>query len=1300
MGTMPEPAPVLDRRYSKPPGIQLLECMKKSSISFKTHQAIVLIVTFLAYASYHATRKTTSIVKTALDPQSLQVSLKTFPWQRAYLQRQTESKRVSWVLGSGWAPFDGSDGTALLGELDLAFLFVYAMGMFFSGHLGDRVNLRIFLTVGMVGTGLFTSLFGVGYWANVHVFYYYLVVQMLAGLFQSTGWPSVVAVVGNWFGKRKRGLIMGIWNAHTSVGNITGSLVASVLLKYGWGWSLVVPGVMIAFTAMVVFLFLSVSPDSVGANADEDELHSLKKTGEEVTEPLLRSRLDDNESAVGFIEAWKIPAVAPFALCLFFAKLVAYTFLYWLPFYISHTAIDGKYLSNEAAGNLSTLFDVGGVVGGILAGHISDRLDARAITAASFMYCAIPALFLYRSYGHISMTVNIVLMLITGMFVNGPYALITTAVSADLGTHSSLKGNSRALATVTAIIDGTGSIGAAIGPLLTGYISATSWSAVFTMLMAAALVAGLLLTRLVVAEVGEKIHESRSRGSPTSRSPTVEVFSIHLLSESLQPIPSGGRRRSDQAVGISPPNPFCAAAKAGQRLPRETSKKPIDRKKAINDPLNSAEPSLILLVSEPAPAPVPDRKYSKPPGIRLLECMKKSSVSFKTHQAIVLIVTFLAYASYHATRKTTSIVKSALDPQSLDVGLKTFPWQRAHLQRPVESKRVSRVLGSGWAPFSGSDGTALLGELDVAFLFVYAMGMYFSGYLGDRLNLRIFLTVGMVGTGLFTSLFGVGYWANVHVFYYYLIVQMLAGLFQSTGWPSVVAVVGNWFGKSKRGLIMGIWNAHTSVGNITGSLVASVLLKYGWGWSMVVPGVMIAFIGMVVFLFLPVSPDSVGADADEDELHSPKKVREEVTEPLLKSRSDDNESAVGFIEAWKIPGVAPFALCLFFAKLVAYTFLYWLPFYISHTAIDGKYLSDEAAGNLSTLFDVGGVVGGILAGHMSDRLDARAITAASFMYCAVPALFFYRNYGHLSMTVNVILMLITGMLVNGPYALITTAVSADLGTHSSLKGNSRALATVTAIIDGTGSIGAAIGPLLTGYISATSWSAVFTMLMAAALVAGLLLTRLVVAEVGEKIHESRSRGSPASRSPALRVVSTQFMLGTGLGMSKRGLIMGVWNAHTSIGCCTAGSLVASALLKYGWSWSMVVPGLMIVFTGMVVFLFLPVSPDSVGASGDEDEEELKELLLRSSSDDNEGDVGFIEAWKIPGVAPFAFSLFFAKLVAYTFLYCLPFYVSHTGACACVEGWGGGLLVIDEEEIGCYCFALSISTVLEISPLQP
>lgn len=167
-------------------------------------------------------------------------------------------------------------------------------------------------------------------------------------------------------------------------------------------------------------------------------------------------------------------------------------------------------MSVKSAGNLSTLFDVGGIVGGIVAGHLSDKLNARATTAATFMYLAIPSMLLYRFYGGVSATSNIILMMVVGLFVNGPYALITTAVSADLGTHSSLKGDSRALATVTAIIDGTGSAGAALGPLLTGFLSTKGWDEVFFMLVIGALIAGLLLSRLVIAELNDIFKRKQS----------------------------------------------------------------------------------------------------------------------------------------------------------------------------------------------------------------------------------------------------------------------------------------------------------------------------------------------------------------------------------------------------------------------------------------------------------------------------------------------------------------------------------------------------------------------------------------------------------------------------------------------------------------------------------------------------------------------------------------------------------------------------------------------------------------------
>ena len=471
------------------------------------------------------------------------------------------------------------------------------------------------------------------------------------------------------------------------------------------------------------------------------------------------------------------------------------------------------------------------------------------------------------------------------------------------------------------------------------------------------------------------------------------------------------------------------------------------------------------------------------PGMRAYLWRRRRNLTASQHRTIVLLVTFASYAMYHASRKPPSIVKSVLNPDA-----------------------ESRASGArGWAPFDGDDGTRVIGTCDFAFLASYSVGMFFSGHIGDRMDLRKFLTFGMLMSGLWVSLFGMGYYWNVHSVGYYVVVQMVAGAMQSTGWPSVVSVMGNWFGKGKRGLIMGVWNAHTSVGNMLGSILASMALRSSnWGMSFIVPGVMIMLCGLLVWNFLVVSPEDVGlppANAPsvssnvEDESDEESVALRRLINSDGSSRAD-REKPVGFAAALKIPGVITFSLCLFFTKLVAYTFLYWLPFYIERTEINGQYLSAAKAGELSVIFDLGGIVGGILAGYISDRYNARSMTAAAFVYLSIPVLYMYREFGSRSMFTNLILMAFSGMLVNGPYALITTAVSADLGTHESLKGNARALATVTAIIDGTGSFGAAIGPMLTGYITSISedWNHVFYMLYIADLCAGLLLTRLIFKE--------------------------------------------------------------------------------------------------------------------------------------------------------------------------------------------------------------
>ena len=47
-----------------------------------------------------------------------------------------------------------------------------------------------------------------------------------------------------------------------------------------------------------------------------------------------------------------------------------------------------------------------------------------------------------------------------------------------------------------------------------------------------------------------------------------------------------------------------------------------------------------------------------------------------------------------------------------------------------------------------------------------------SGIFGERLPLRYYLSAGMVLSGLFTSLFGLGYFWNIHMLWYFVLIQV------------------------------------------------------------------------------------------------------------------------------------------------------------------------------------------------------------------------------------------------------------------------------------------------------------------------------------------------------------------------------------------------------------------------------------------------------------------------------------------------------------------------------------------------
>ncbi|XP_058433202.1 glucose-6-phosphate exchanger SLC37A1 isoform X4 [Marmota monax] len=572
-----------------------------------------------------------------------------------------------------------------------------------------------------------------------------------------------------------------------------------------------------------------------------------------------------------------------------------------------------------------------------------------------------------------------------------------------------------------------------------------------------------------------------------------------------------------------------------------------------------------------------------PAGIRFIVSFSRD----QWYRAFIFVLTFLLYASFHLSRKPISIVKGELHKHCAGGEAEpSFSGQSSSAGHRPPRQLPDNETDCGWAPFDKNNYQQLLGALDYSFLCAYAIGMYLSGIIGERLPIRYYLTFGMLASGAFTSLFGLGYFYNIHSFGFYVVTQILNGLVQTTGWPSVVTCLSNWFGKGRRGLIMGVWNSHTSVGNILGSLIAGYWVSTCWGLSFIVPGAIVAAMGIVCFLFLIEHPKDIRCSStlsmhskgyentvDRFRLHKPV-LHGEKSRPLtltqdpemqcllmadgkssicpshvvvLPGDSGNSMTAISFTGALRIPGVIEFSLCLLFAKLVSYTFLFWLPLYI--TSVD--HLDAKKAGELSTLFDVGGifeqprpgrwplspslsVAGGILAGVISDRLEKRASTCGLMLLLAAPTLYVFSSVSKMGLEATVeqqhevrgpldflpaapasyslalgrhadksasgaggtwAMLLLSGALVSGPYALITTAVSADLGTHKSLKGNAHALSTVTAIIDGTGSVGAALGPLLAGLISPSGWSNVFYMLMFADACALLFLIRLIHKEL-------------------------------------------------------------------------------------------------------------------------------------------------------------------------------------------------------------
>jgi len=399
---------------------------------------------------------------------------------------------------------DTWDGRALLGYLDTLFMLAYTFGMVYAGRVADHVEIRYLLAAGLFFAGVFSCLMGAAKALGTHSFWYFALMSIGAGLSQSVGWPCVVAVMSRWF-TRSRGTLLGAWNSHQALGNALGSIIATRVVGFGmhghdWPLGYEVPGYIAMGASLVVLAFLETDPAVVALGAEAPVLQQALLADEPTTTTSLLA--DDVRVEASVLRALRIPNVLPFCVCLFFAKMNTNSFLFWGPLYLANDV----GFSNAQAGYLSSFLDVGGCLGGILAGVASDRARGKHGTVAlCFLLAAAPMLVVYYKVTNAlgpSTGPNVAMMIVVALLVNGPVALITTAVSADLGNHPSLKNDKRLAATVAGIIDASGSMGSAIqGALIGTAISQFSWASVWIFLAMGSLAAAACLVGVVRGEL-------------------------------------------------------------------------------------------------------------------------------------------------------------------------------------------------------------------------------------------------------------------------------------------------------------------------------------------------------------------------------------------------------------------------------------------------------------------------------------------------------------------------------------------------------------------------------------------------------------------------------------------------------------------------------------------------------------------------------------------------------------------------------------------------------------------------------
>ncbi|RDB31366.1 MFS transporter [Candidatus Similichlamydia laticola] len=316
--------------------------------------------------------------------------------------------------------FSASD----LGLVSTVWAICYGIGKFVGGIISDRSNPRYFMACGLFLTGACNLFFGFSSKLFWHIPFW-----GLNGWFQGTGWPSCARCLTNWFSFKERGRWWGLLStSHNIAGVLVPVLYTAIGSSMGWRSIFFLPSGIACLASIWLMDRLRESPSSAGLPSLEELYPEECSKGIEKEHGVLRSLFR-------FVFARPIIWLLGFAY--FFLYSIRTGLHDWLTFFF----IDQKGYDYFSAGSCVLWFELGGVVGSVLSGWVSDFffLGRRMPVNLLFMFLFLLSLGLFFWGGATGYFLNSLQLFISGALLFGPQMLI--GLTAAEVSHKTVPGS-------------------------------------------------------------------------------------------------------------------------------------------------------------------------------------------------------------------------------------------------------------------------------------------------------------------------------------------------------------------------------------------------------------------------------------------------------------------------------------------------------------------------------------------------------------------------------------------------------------------------------------------------------------------------------------------------------------------------------------------------------------------------------------------------------------------------------------------------------------------------------------------